>query len=345
MLRRARFLRTLLLLPLLPCAAPAAWAQGTRPLKILHVMSYHTPWRWTDGQWQGFQEALHGVPLEVKVFSMDAKKHSSPEAKEQRGREARAIVEAWKPDLLYTSDDEAQEFVARPYVGSALPIVFSGVNADPSVYGFRGAPNVTGVLEQEHFGESIRLLRSLAPGVRRMAVVVDDAAMWEPVLARMRDVAAGQKEVEIVAWDRVQTWDEYKRRMAGYPQSVDAVALIGIFNFKGADGRNVPYQEVLRWTAEHSRLPDLSFWFDRVKHGTLASVTVSEREQGLAAGRLARAILLEGRSPASLPMKPTLKGLPTISLARAKRLELKVPSSVLLSSEVVPQFEWQRPVP
>ena len=324
-------------------ACMGASAQAARPVKILHVMSYHTPWRWTEGQLQGFLEALKGVPVELKVFEMDAKTHSTREARERRGREARALIDAWKPDLLFTSDDDAQEHVARHYVGSALPIVFSGVNADPSAYGFRGAPNVAGVLEQEHFAETLRLLKSIAPAARRLAVVVDDAPMWQPVLDRMRKVAAAQQDVEVVAWDRVLTWDEYRRRIAGYQRSVDAVALIGIFNFKDAEGRNVPYQQVLRWTAENSRLPDVSFWVDRVKYGTLASVTVSEREQGLAAGRLARAILVEGRSPGSLPMEPTLKGLPTISLARAKRLDLRVRSSVLLASEVVTGFEWEVP--
>jgi hypothetical protein len=32
----------------------------------------------------------------------------------------------------------------------------------------------------------------------------------------------------------------------------------------------VPYQEVLKWTAENSRLPDLGFWVDRVHYEHLA---------------------------------------------------------------------------
>jgi ABC-type uncharacterized transport system substrate-binding protein len=60
---------------------------------------------------------------------------------------------------------------------------------------------------------------------------------------------------------------------------------------------------VLKWTAANSRLPDFGFWIDRVHYGTLAAMTVSEREQGLAAGRLARAILIERKSPSKLPMQ------------------------------------------
>lgn len=326
---------TLAVLPLL------AHAQPQRPFKILHVMSYHSPWRWTDGQLEGFKEALAGVPLEVRVFQMDTKRYSEPADKERRGREARALIDSWKPDMLYTTDDDAQQYVARHYVGLALPVVFSGVNADPATYGFAGAPNIAGVLEQEHFLESVKLLRSIVPRVRRLAVVLDGAPMWHPVLERMRRAAAGA-DFEVVYWDTLQTWAEYQARIAHYQDKVDAIALIGIFNFKDANGMNVAYQEVLRWTAEHSRLPDLSFWVDRVHYGTLASVTVSEHEQGLAAGRLARAILVDRTPPAALAMRPTVKGIPVMSLARATRLGVKVDSGVLLSSEVVTAFEWDK---
>lgn len=327
-------------------AAPASRAQAPAPAKapykILYVMSYHSPWRWTDGQLEGFKHAMAGVPAEYQVFQMDAKQFSSPAAKEKKGREARALIASWKPDLVYTSDDDVQEYVVRHYLNSPLPFVFSGVNKDPSAYGFTGSQNITGVLEQEHFVESVRLLQTMAPGAKRIAAVFDDAQMWEPVMARMRERVKQLPGVEIVSWDTIRTWDEFQRKMLGYPSHADAIALVGIFNFKDAAGKNVPYQDVLRWTAENSTLPDIGYWVDRVHFGTLAAVTVSEREQGLAAGRMARQILVEGMSPSSLPMTPTTKGVPVISLARAKKLGLKPVTSVLLSAEVIERFEWDK---
>ena len=94
---------------------------------------------------------------------------------------------------------------------------------------------------------------------------------------------------------------------------------------------------------ENSRLPDFAFWIDRVYFGTLCAVTVSEREQGRAAGRLARAILVERRKPSSLSMEPTRKGVPVISLARARKLGIRLDSSVLLSAELIQRFEWDQP--
>ncbi|WP_197038338.1 ABC transporter substrate-binding protein [Billgrantia saliphila] len=320
----------------------ASEAEPDPSYRILHIMSHHSPWRWTDGQLRGFKEGLGEVDAEYLVFQMDAKRASGPDQLEEKGREARALIETWQPDLVYTTDDEAQRYVARHYINHEIPFVFSGVNKDPRTYGLTGSRNHTGVMEHEHFIESVRLLQAIDPGIERLAVVFDDAEMWFPVHQRMRDGMAQLPGVDVVAWDTILTFADYQRKVAAYQETADAIALIGIFNFKDERGDNVPYQEVLRWTAENSALPDLGFWIDRVHYGTLASMTVSEREQGLAAGRMARAILVEGRSPSEIPMAATTKGLPVISLARANRLGLGVPSSLLLSAQVIQAFEWER---
>ena len=309
--------------------------------KILHVMSHHSPWRWTDWQLQGFKDGL-AVDAEYHVIELNAKRNNSPEQLEARAREARALIKEWKPDLVYTSDDEAQEYVVKHYLNTELPFVFSGVNKKPELYGFTSSSNVTGVMEHEHFVESVRLLQAISPSVKRIAVVFDETPMWTQVQQRMKERVSELPGVEFSSWDVILTFDEYKDKVAEYQNTADAIALIGIFNFKDGDGKNVPYQDVLRWTADNSHLPDFGYWIDRVHYGTLAAVTVSEREQGLAAGRMARAILVDGKNPADIPMTPTAKGLPVINLARAKKLGLNVKSSILLSAEVIQQFEWEK---
>jgi ABC-type uncharacterized transport system substrate-binding protein len=117
---------------------------------------------------------------------------------------------------------------------------------------------------------------------------------------------------------------------------------LGIFNLKDEAGKNVTYQEVQKWTVENSRLPDFAFWIDRVHYGTLGAMTVSEREQGRAAGRIARGILVDGKAPSSFAMVPTTKGLPVINLARAKKLGLNLDAELLLTAEVIQKFEWDK---
>jgi ABC-type uncharacterized transport system substrate-binding protein len=299
--------------------------------KILHIMSYHSPWKWTDGQLAGFKAALRDLDIEYKVFQMDTKRRSDEAWRRKVGQEARELIDTWKPDLVYTSDDYAQEYVAKYYLNGKLPFVFSGVNADPSQYGFVGSINITGVLEEEHFVETVKLLKQIVPKAEKIAVIYDDDPTWPPVLARMRQSLAQLPDIKIISWDLIHTFAEFKQRMAALQKEVDAVCLLGIFTFKDSHGKNVSYKEVQRWVLDHCTLPDFSFWEDRIAYGTLCVVNVSEYEQGLAAGRIARGILLEGRSPASYDMKPTVKGIPMINLYRAKKLGIRIKTGVLLS--------------
>ncbi len=317
-----------------PAAAPK--------FRILHIMSYHSPWEWTDGQLNGFKAALQDADVEYKVIQMDTKNHSDEEWKQQVSQEAKEVIDTWQPDLVYTTDDDVQKYIVQDYVDKDIPFVFSGVNADPASYGFVGSKNVTGVIEHQHFIESVELLKQIAPGVKKIAIVVDDSPFWHGVTKTMQaEESQLPADVEIVSYDLIKTFAEYKQKVAEYQTAVDAIAMLGVFNFKDDQGNNVPFQDVLQWTTENSNLPDFSFWEDRISHGTLSSVTVSSYEQGLAAGQMARAILVEGKKPADIPMKPTVKGVPVINLARAKALGFNLDSDILLTAKVIQDYSWQ----
>lgn len=325
-------------------AADAPAKAAGKSVRILHVMSFDSPYRWTDGQLAGFKDGLgKDVAADYKIVQMDIKRNSTPEAKEKKAAEAIAIIKAWKPDLVYTTDDDAQQYLTAKYTNLPLPFVFSGMNKTPAAHGFEGASNITGVLEEEHFVESVRLLQGIAPKARRLVVISDEGGQWAPVIARIRNRMAQLPGSTLVGVDIVRSFEDYKAKMLAYPQTADAVVQLGVFNLKDAAGKDVPYAQIHRWVAENSKLPEISFWADRIHHGVLAGVTVSEREQGLAAGRLARRILVNGDKPSSLPIQPTLKGTPNISLARAKTLGLQVKTSLLLSAEVVTVHEWDKP--
>ncbi len=335
-------LRTLFAFALIISANQAQADNPGPALRILHVMSFDSPWRWTDGQFTGFRAGLGDLNVQYEVFQMDIKRYATQEEMMLRGEMARSLIRSWLPDLVYISDDAGIEHVAAHYQNHELPFVFSGANKSVAEHGLESMRNLTGVLEHEHFAESIRLLRNIAPWVRRIAVISDYGSHWGPVIQRIRDRMSELEDVELVLVDQVGRFEEFRHKVLAYPEVADAVVFLGVFGLVGDDEQTVPYQTVQRWVVENSALPDVSFWIDRIHFGVLASVTVSEIEQGLAVGKLARAILLEGKAPDSLPVNPTVKGRPAINLARALQLGISVQSTELLSSEVVTSFEWQR---
>lgn len=325
---------------LLLFALPVTSSAEQKRFKILHIMSYHSNWKWTDDQLQGFQEALTDQSVEYKIFQMDTKNHSDEAWKQGKSQAARKLIASWQPDLVYTNDDSAQKYITAHYINSDIPFVFSGVNATPESYGFDKANNITGVLEQEHSLQTLRLLRQLAPNVKRIAIFLDDGLTWPRVVKRLREDLKALPEIEVVSWDTIKTFEEYKQKVMMYQKTVDALGSLGIFSYKDKTGKNVPYQEVLRWTVENSQLPDFSFWHNRVKAGTLCAVAVSGYEQGFNAGEIARKILVEGVKPKDIAIKFTRKGEPLVNLARLRRLDLPMNATPLLSSQVITDIRW-----
>ena len=330
---RYAFLFTLLLLAF-PVAGLAA------SLRIVHVMSYHGSWEWNREQWEAFKEELKGMDVEYRVVELDAKR-ASKERVQAHANDAIHLIETWKPHLVYANDDPAQELVTRRFINTPIPFVYSGVNKEPRDYGFEKASNVTGILEQEHFVATVNLLRQFKPGVHKIAVITDRDPTWQGVLQRIRRQTGEVPEVVVTDWLRPDTFEEYKAHIKALQGKVDAVALLGVFNFSHGEGY-ADYQDVLRWTAENSRLPDFSFWSTRVERGTLCAVTVSGVEQGRQAGIVARQILVDKIPPYRIEPRPTIKGKLMVSLARARELGIKLPASVLLSSEVVTQHAWTK---
>jgi ABC-type uncharacterized transport system substrate-binding protein len=326
----------------LPISATAA-ESPTRTFRILHIMSFNSPYRWTDGQFDGFKAGLGAdVKVQYKVFQLDTKRQSSIEEQERNGRKARELVDSWKPDLVFTSDDDAVRLVTKHYVNSPIPFVFCGVNLSAEDHGIQGASNITGVLEREHILETIHLMQALKPDVKRIQVFSDNASYWPQVIGRIRTIARENKGFILVGVDQPVALAELQRQVLENPNKADAYMILGNFNFKDARGADVPYPVLQRWLAENSKVPDMSFWDDRMLHGTMAGVTVSAFEQGLAAGKRAREILLNHRSPATLPITATTKGVPVINLKRARELGIMPQSTQLLSTQVVTDYIWDK---
>lgn len=317
------------------------YEKSDKSFKILHIMSYHEGWEWTEMQLQGFQEVFTDYDVEYKIFAMDAKKDNSEEWLTKKGEEAKKIIETWKPDLVYASDDEAQEYVTKNYINSDIPFVFSAVNKDAEYYGFDEAENITGSLEIEDFEGTIDLLEMIVPEVKSILIVCDTSEIWQQMLPRLEENIKKFPDIEFIIPDQIETYQEYQDIVTQYQGKVDGMLQVGIFNFKDENNENVPYQDVLKWTIANSSIPDVSFWIDRIANGTLCSVTISAYQHGMTAGKLAEKILVEGVSPKDLPMELNVKGEPAINIKRAEALGLDVSAKTLLSLKVYNNYLWE----
>jgi len=311
-----------------PAAARPATIAGK---KVLLVHSYHPDYPWVASITEGVQSALKDPGVELDVFYMDTKRKTDEAWKQEAGARARERVASWKPDVVITVDDNAQQYFATSYVGQALPFVFCGVNADPSKYGFP-ATNVTGIIERPHLGHALKYLKHVKP-VRRVALLSSDDETSVGALNYMKEEAL--EDVQVVEWKLEGDFDAWKKTVQRLNRSGDAIGVYMYHTVKEkGSATSLDPKAVMAWTSENSKVPTFGFFDFGVEDGLLTGVVESGPEQGEKAGQYALAIL-KGTPPSQLPVVKADSGTRMLNAAAAKRMGLTPSAELLRDARVV----------
>jgi ABC-type uncharacterized transport system substrate-binding protein len=317
--------------PVAEAAAPSAPARSLSGRRMLLVHSYHEGYPWLDTITEGVRSALRGTGIDLNIFYMDTKRHTDEAWKIEAGSRARAELERYRPDIVLAADDDAQNYFAKFYVGSTLPIVFTGVDADPTKYGFPAA-NVTGVIERPHFRESLALAQRLRP-IRRIAVLSCNDSTSIVALGFMKQE---RLDVEVTEWLLVDDFDQWKAAVARFSGTVDALVLRSYQAVKiPGSANNVSPRDVSEWTARNATIPTIAFHDFEIANGLLVGVVKSGQEYGRQMTEYALQIL-NGTPPAALPVTRTKLGIPMINRDTAARLGIQLPPDVTSDVIIVP---------
>ena len=159
-------LRTASIVGRRPLSIPRDMAHRFTGRRIFWVDSYHPSYAWSKGIARGLREGLYDTGAVVEMMHMDTKRNTTVAHAQAMAKRALERIEAFDPDVVIASDDNAQRFLVVPQLKDGRwPVVFCGVNWDAGMYGYPSA-NVTGVLEVDATGELARLLREHARGRR-----------------------------------------------------------------------------------------------------------------------------------------------------------------------------------
>ncbi len=211
-----------------------------RPHRVLVLHSYHHGFPWTNAVQEGVERVLEdsGVPMELSVEFMDAKRHADDEISALFARLLAAKYGRRPPDVIISSDDDALSFLFdyRDVLFPGVPVVFCGLNVDefdPAL--LSGRSGYTGVVERLDLASTLDLILRLQPRVQRVAFVHD----------RTTSGLADRRTVEAMA-------DEYEGRVSFvYPDM----------------GRGLSEDELLTWLANlpaDSAVYFLGFFRDRL---------------------------------------------------------------------------------
>jgi ABC-type uncharacterized transport system substrate-binding protein len=244
----------------------------------------------------------------------------------KRSRKYAAEVIGLAPDVIVATASAAT--AALQEATPTIPIVFVNVT-DPVGAGYvaslaRPGGNITGFITFEYgmSGKWLELLKEIAPGVRRVAVLRDPSlAVGIGQLGAIQSVAPSMG-VETSPLD-VRDAKEIER--AGKPNGGIIVA--------ASPGALINRKLIIDAAAKH-RLPAIYFQKEFVEGGGLISYGPDVVAQyGHAATYVDR--ILKGEKPADLPVQEPTKYEIAVNLTTAKTLSLAVPSSLIARADEV----------
>jgi putative ABC transport system substrate-binding protein len=189
--------------------------------------------------------------------------------------------------------------------------------------------NATGFLQFEYSlsGKWLELLKQIAPGVTRAAVLRDPAATAGIGQFAVIQSVAPSLGVEVVPIS-VQDAARIERAVTAFARSGDRGLIVT------ASAPALVHRELIVALAARHKLPAVYWQRDSVTTGGLISYGADFIEQyRRAAGYVDR--ILKGAKPAELPVQAPTKYELVINLKTAKALSLDLPASVLARADEV----------
>jgi putative ABC transport system substrate-binding protein len=238
---------------------------------------------------------------------------------------------ALAPDVIFTAGNTAVAPLLQ--ATRTVPIVFAYLS-DPVGAGFvdslgRPGGNATGFMQFEYSltAKWLELLKQIAPGVTRAAVLRDSAITAGIGQFAVIQYVAPSLGVEVSPVD-VRDAGEIERAIAAFARSPNGGMIVT------ASALAAVHRGLIIALAARHRLPAVYYerFFPTV--GGLVSYGASVVDQyRLAAGYIDR--ILKGEKPADLPVQAPTKYELVINLKTAKALGLTVPPSLLARADEV----------
>jgi putative ABC transport system substrate-binding protein len=242
-----------------------------------------------------------------------------------------AELAALKPDVLLVSGTSTLGPMLQ--ATRTVPIVFPTV-VDPVGGGFveslaRPGGNATGFLAFEFSlsGKWLELLKQIAPGMTRVAVVRDATIASGIGQFGVIQAVAPSLRVEITPVNMREV-AEIERAVAAFANAPNGGLILT------ASGLSFRHHELVIGLAARHRLPAVYYERSYIAAGGLMSYGPNRADQfRRAAGYVDR--ILKGEKPADLPVQAPTKYELVINLKTAKALGLAVPPALLASADEV----------
>jgi hypothetical protein len=304
---------------------------GKKP-RILILHSYGADYKWVTEVSEGINRVLGGKPYSLRWHYMDTKRHPDDAFKRRAGQSAQDVIEQWQPNIILMVADNAQALVGKKYVNdSRFNLVYSGVFASPSEYGYDKGSNVTGILERWPLGTIKTGIEEIfvndkpdLKGPLKIWHIGDSSETVSFLAGQIGEFDWGSK-LSVVS-KRAKTFGDWKKEIEAANTESDLV-LFSLYHtlLREENGKeSVPPGEVMEWTKEHLKKPNVAGWGFTVEEGGMMAIGVSALEQGEEAARMAVQII-DGKRPSEIPPTSSKQFLIYLREQELKKYSTRVP--------------------
>ncbi len=294
--------------------------------KILVIESYHRTFQWDKHYTTALKDML-GKDHKLHFFRMNTKRIPP----EQIGKRADLAWDRYiklKPDYVILGDDNALKFLGERFGKVNTPVVFLGINGNPTHYfsDKRLPPNITGVLERPLIADSMKQVKVLLPELKRVLILFDNGHTSKASLGNiMRELNSINKKDLDLGYDFkfIQKKSEWidavrKAKANGY----GALFLGTYHTITDENNRHVPSLYFVQWTSAKSEIPVFGFWSIAVGKGkAIGGIVLDGYGHGVAAAQMVKEIA-SGKKP---EIQGSFKGLHIYSRSELQRWNIKLP--------------------
>jgi ABC-type uncharacterized transport system substrate-binding protein len=311
-------------------------------IKIFIVQSYEKDHVCGSPQGRGIQDTLAKElkdRIQIRIHYMNTKTiNSTPDKMKREALVVLAEVESFKPDLVFTVDDDAFREVGLKLAGRSYPVVFTGMNGQPENYSRKtpfldsqGRPNtnITGVYEMLHFQTALNVMKGVIPDLKKIVALLDMSPTGNAIRVQLEKELIGYNEKVEVVFKQVGTMKDYREEIGRINKdpSVQAVYPV-VLSLANDEGVSVGFKTTLKAFVENCAKPGMALNFDFARLGLFGGASVDFGAMGRQAGGMG-VKLLKGVDIRELPIESAQEYLITFNKKNADMLQIKIPDELI----------------
>ena len=265
-------------------------AKETGRGRVLFISSYSYAWETIPQQIEGIKKSL-GDDVTIDYKFMDTKNVDTAENVHLFYKSlSYYLSQVPAYDVVIVGDDAAYNFVLvyRKIFGNT-PIVFEGVNNVSKALAMDYNPNVTGIIENQTYGNTIALAKKIYPEAAHIVAIVDNTVTG---LSARKEFYSYKDEFPDLEFSDINASEFSQKDLIKSVESFDeSTILLYILCSNDKDGNVYASAESVQMLSSRAHIPMFSGISVGMGKGLLGGEIVSHEEMGEIAGEMALKIL------------------------------------------------------